>query len=88
MGDLLFILFCVYIRSLMYSGGRNPIEYHREKIKRELESERIERERKEFTDEMINKDRALLRKGYGHTRTLDWQRFWWCPKFLSASFLC
>jgi 5-methylcytosine-specific restriction endonuclease McrA len=54
----------------MYSGGRNPIEYHREKIKRELESERIGRERKEFIDEMVNEDRAPHLSDFRNKR--DW----------------
>lgn len=70
MGGFLFIIFCLFVGSLMYSGGRNPIEYHRETIKRELESERIRKERKEFIDEMIAQDTAPYLSDFKTKR--DW----------------
>jgi hypothetical protein len=54
----------------MYSGGTNPFEYHRKKIQRNLESERITRERSDFIDEMISEDPAPHLSDFKNKR--DW----------------
>mgnify|MGYP006129259795 CR=1 FL=1 len=70
MSDLLTIIFLACFLSLMYSGGKNPIEYHRKKIQRDSESARIRRERSRFIDEMIAQDPSPHLSDFANKR--DW----------------
>lgn len=52
MEDLLFIVFMIVVGSLMYSGGRNPIQYYEDQKRKESERQRLIIARDSFIAEM------------------------------------
>ncbi len=52
MEDLLFIVFMIVVGSLMYSGGRNPIQYYEDQKRKESERQRLRIARDSFIAEM------------------------------------
>ena len=64
MEDLLFIVFMIVVGSLMYSGGRNPIQYYEDQKRKESERQRLIIARDSFIAEMkdLGSDLDLSKK--------------------------